>query len=300
MDMTNSNRVVLLDGYGVIYRSFYAVHGLTNARGEPTNALFALARFLLKFDADFPHQYGAFVLDKGRPAKRMVLLPTYKATRPPMPDDLRRQIAPIREWIEAAGWLILEEEGREADDLIAAVVEAREGREMLVVSQDKDLAQLVQPGVSLLAAGKKGEHQILGEREVGEKFGIPPAAVVDYLALVGDSADNVPGVQGVGPKTAAKLLEQFGSIRDMLANVQAIRNEKVREKIQAAGDVLARNRELVALDTALPVGWRGVDSLRRRAPDWGRLLAMARDHGLKSVESSLLKAQQEARSPSLF
>ncbi|OGV73962.1 MAG: hypothetical protein A3K19_22895 [Lentisphaerae bacterium RIFOXYB12_FULL_65_16] len=296
----SNDRIVLLDGYGHIYRSFYGVRELNNARGEPTNALFALSRFLLRFDQDFPHRYGAFVLDKGRPAKRMAALPTYKANRPPMPDDLRRQLAPIRDWVQAAGWAILEEEGREADDLIAAVVEARESHETLIVSQDKDLAQLVRPGVSLVLPGKKGEYDVLGEPGVREKFGIAPTAMVDYQMLVGDTSDNVPGVPGVGAKTAVKLLTEFGSVEALLANVDAIRNPAVREKIRVSAELLARNRQLVALDAQLPAGWTGVEALRRRSPDWDRLLAMARDNGFNSMVGTLEKARQDARSPSLF
>ena len=112
--MTNNGKIALLDGYAHIYRGFYAIRNLTNPRGEPINALYAIARLLLKLDHDLPHEYGAMVMDKGKPAKRLQLLPEYKATRPPMPPALRQQLPLIRDWVEAAGWSIIEEEGREA------------------------------------------------------------------------------------------------------------------------------------------------------------------------------------------
>jgi len=298
--MANNGVIVLVDGYAHIYRSFYAFSGLTNARGEPTNALFAMGRFMLKLDKDVPHEFGAVVMDKGKPARRLEMLPSYKATRAPMPDPLRDQIAPIREWIAACGWAILEQEGQEADDVIAAIVKAREGRQTVIVSHDKDLAQLVAPGVVLLTPGKKGESRRLDEPAVEAKFGVPPQAIVDYLAMVGDNVDNVPGIAGVGPKTAASLLVRFGSIDAMLANTDAIERESLREKVRNSAELLRRNRELVRLDEELPPEWTGLAGLRRREPDWDVLLDMARDNGFKSMLPTLEKARHDARNPTLF
>ena len=292
--------VILVDGYGQIYRSFYAIRELTGPNGEPTNALYGLVRFLLSLDGALPHDFGAFVLDKGKPRHRLELLPEYKAQRPPMPDALRRQIAPIRSWVLALGWPIIEEDGFEADDLIAAVVAARGGAEVLIVSHDKDLGQLVGPGVCLLQPGPKGALARWGRAEIMEKFGVPPEQIRDYLALVGDTVDNIPGVSGVGPKTAVTLLQRFGSVEGILAQVEQIERPAVRDAIATSRDLLQRNRRLVALDETLPPAWQGADSLRRRQPDWDALIGLARQVGFKSVISEFERRRQDERNPTLF
>lgn len=297
---TTPGRLILLDGYSHIYRSFYAIRELTNPRGEPVNALYAMCRFLFRVDQEFPHDFCAAVLDKGKSAKRLEVLPSYKGTRPPMPDPLRSQIPLIREWMTAWGWPMVEQEGQEADDLIAAIARAREGHETFILSHDKDLAQLVGQGVYMVIPGSKGSTIKLDPAGVEEKFGVPPEAIPDFLALVGDSVDNIPGVPGVGPKTAASLLNQFGSIDSMLGDLDAIERLSLRESIAASADVLRRNQELVALDATLPPGWEGVSTLRRREPDWDALFAIAQDHGFKSIVTALEKARFETRNPSLF
>jgi len=298
--MMNRNRLVLVDGYAHIYRSYYAIRELTNGRDEPVNALYGMARFLMKLDQTLPHDHGAVCMDKGKSVKRLEVLPSYKGTRPPMPDLLRFQIPLIRDWIVASGWPIVEEEGREADDLIGAVAQARAGKETYVITDDKDLAQLVEDGVWLVLPGKKGQSQHLDIDGVREKFGVPPEAIPDYLALVGDNVDNIPGVPGVGPKTATTLLTRFGSIDAMLEQVDAIERESLREKIRQSGDLLSRNMELVKLDLSLPEGWDGLETVRRGKPDWDSLLGMARDHEFKSLVTALEQARYDARNPTLF
>jgi len=294
-------RIVLIDGFAQIFRSFYAIPALTNSRGEPTNALYGMARFLLKLDEELPGDYGAFVLDCGRPARRMQLLPEYKANRPPMPDLLRAQVNPIREWCAAAGWEILVQEGHEADDLIAAIVKAREGLETAIISFDKDLAQLVTAdGVSVWLPAPKGKFEQMGPREVEDKFGVPPAAVRDYLALLGDSSDNIRGVDGVGAKTAAALLQQYGSIAALLEKLDTVGKAGLREKLAQSKALIQRNCDLVSLDLTLPEGWQGVNGIRRRTPDWEKLLAMARDNGFNSLQAVLNTARQAAQNPGLF
>jgi DNA polymerase-1 len=299
--MAKPDRLILVDGYAQIYRGFYAVRGLTNPAGEPSNALFAFARFLMTLQEEWQPAYAAVVFDKGKPKHRLEILPDYKATRPPMPDDLRRQLPAIREWIRASGWPLLEEEGREADDLLAAIVGAREGHETLIVSHDKDLGQLVSDdGVSQLVPGRKGGLDRLGPKQVEEKFGVPPEALRDYLALLGDSVDNIPGVPGVGPKTAAALLQQFGSIDVMLANAEKITTASLREKITRSAEILRRNQQLVSLCRDLPPDWHGLDALTWREPDWDKLLDIARTNGFKSLIPALEKARKAHRSPTLF
>jgi DNA polymerase-1 len=298
--MPAGDRIVLVDGYGQIYRSYYAIRGLTAPDGQPTNALYGVVRFLLNLDTALPHRFGALVLDKGKPRQRLELLPEYKATRPPMPELLRSQIAPIRTWARALGWPLLEAEGHEADDLIAAVVAACPGRELAILSHDKDLAQLIRPGVCLLQPGPKGTLAALGREEITAKFGIPPEQLRDYLALVGDSSDNIPGVAGVGAKTAAGLLNRFGSIAGILQHLSEIERPAIREALAGSVEILRRNCLLIALDETLPPTWQGLDDLRRGKPDWQALLALALESGFHSLTAELRRRQQDERNPTLF
>lgn len=297
-DATSS--LVLVDAYAQIYRCFFAIRGLTNSRGEPTNALFGIARFLLQLESNLPGQYGAFVFDKGKPEQRLTVLPAYKATRPPQPDDMRSQIPLIREWVQASGWHVLEEEGWEADDVIAAAVAHRGERTAYIVSSDKDLAQLVSGSVFLTVPRKKGVLEVMGPDEVKASYGVPPEAIGDYLALLGDSSDNIPGVPGVGPKTAVGLLEQFGSIDALMDDLDAVPRASLREKLENARDILDRNRQLVVLKSDLPPSWPGLSALERKEPDWDTLLRLARDNGFKSLIKGIAEARDRSRSPTLF
>ena len=298
--MADSSRIVLVDGYAQFYRSFFAIRGLTNSRGEPTNALFGFARFLLQMDDLLPATRGAVVIDKGLPAKRLEVLPSYKANRPPIPDDLKQQIPLILEWIETAGWTVLQEEGEEADDLMAGVVHHRRQYSVVMVSADKDLAQLVQPGVELAVPAKKSRLKRMGKEEVFEQFGVRPDQIADYLALVGDSSDNIPGVEGVGRKTAAKLLDRFDSIDGLMENLGEVSSDRIRGNLERAADDLKRNRRLVKLEPVLPGDWDGLDSLERKPPAWERLIEMARDQQFKSLVAPLQEAMDRDRNPTLF
>lgn len=292
--------IILLDGYAHVYRTFHAIRDLSDAQGEPTNALYGMVRLLLKLDEDMPSDLGVVAFDKGKCARRLAIRPEYKATRSPMPDALRQQVPAIREAVGLLGWPILEWEGREADDLIAGIVATRGDHPVRILSGDKDLAQLVAPGVTLTMPGGKGTWTDLGPEEVLAKYGVPPEALRDYLALVGDASDNIVGVPGVGAKTAAKLLAQFGSIDGILANLPSVGNPRVRQALADSPDRLRANRELTALQTELPPDWEAPAALRRRPPDWRGLLEMARLRGFKSLESLFLKRLDEARNPTLF
>ncbi len=301
MHEDGNSRVVLIDGYGQVYRAFYAIRELSNRRGDPTNALFGIARFLSALEKQTPHEYGAFVLDRGKPAARLELLPEYKATRSPMPEALLRQLPVIREWITASGWLVLEEEGWEADDLMAAAACAlRDSHEVWLVSRDKDLAQVVGGSVVQVVPGSKGRLERWGVEEVEAKFGVPPASLADYLALVGDNSDNIPGVPGVGAKTAAALLKQFGNIDNLLARLDEVQSPRLRDKLDQARDVLTRNRKLVTLGRELPPSWPGPAGLKRRPPDWDKLLSICEENDLHSLRKELIARRDAFRSPSLF
>lgn len=281
--MFTSPPLVLVDGYAMIFRGFYAMPVFTSPAGLPTNAIFAMARFFLAVEKHLPHAYGALTLDKGRCVRRTGLHPEYKAQRPPMPEELRVQMPGIRAWAEAAGWPLVEEEGVEADDLIAGIVRHREGHPVAIITHDKDLAQLVEDEVSILMPGPKESWHTLDRAGVVEKFGVPPEGIRDYLTLVGDTVDNIPGVVGVGPKTAVKLLAQFGSVEALLAAPEAVPSATLREKILASRELIGKNRELVQLHTELPHDWQGLSGIRKREPDLAKLVAFCKEYGFKSL-----------------
>lgn len=299
--MPKKNCLILIDAYSQIYRAFHALPRLTNERDEPTNALFGFARFLLFVDQEFDGAYGAVVFDKGAPAERLEILPSYKANRPPTPEDLEAQLPRIREWVRLAGWPLIEKEGVEADDLMAAAAEQNPDIEVHLISADKDVAQVLEHrNVTQWIPGAKGKLDRIGPAEVEEKFGVPPRLIPDYLALLGDSSDNIPGVPGVGKKTAAKLIQQFGPVEDILANLTAIESDRLRENLSNAAEDLERNKKLVILSAELPDECTRPDFLKRREPDWGKMLEMARDNNLKTLITALQKELHDRRSPTLF
>jgi len=289
----------LIDAYARIYRGYHALPPMSDSKGRPTSALFAMGKFLLSFEDEHHPEYGAVVYDLGEPKKRTALLPEYKANRAPMPDELREQLGAIREIVAAFGYPILEIEGREADDVLAALAAEFADFDVLVVSSDKDLAQIINDRVAMLVPERRGGGlSRRGVREVEEKFGIPPEKIVDYLALLGDSSDNIPGVPGVGAKTAASLLTEFGSIDGIYSNLDAVKREKIRESLRNSEAIARRNVELVRLDCSLPDdSWRDEKLLERRAPDWDALSRFAREYELKSLSKAFEERRGETHTP---
>ena len=287
------NRTLLLvDAYSQIYRGYYAVRSLSTAAGIPTNALFAMTKLLQKLQQEYRECDGAFVFDKGKCTARLELAPAYKANRPPMPEDLRCQIEPLREMIRAFGWPLVESEGVEADDLIGCAAVRMTDRKVLILSSDKDLSQLVNERVNMLVPDKDGKGLLIrDEAATLAKFGVPPSGIVDYLALIGDASDNIPGVEGVGPKTAAKLISEHGSLDAILANPEIVQRESLREKISAAKDILALNRKLITLNFEAPLDQASFD---KAAPDYGQIRALAERFELKSILKELDKIHPAA------
>jgi DNA polymerase-1 len=250
-------KLILIDGSSYLYRAFHALPPLSNARGEPTGALFGVVNMLratLKAKPD----YLAFVSDAPGPTFRDELYDQYKANRPPMPDDLRGQVEPMLAIVGALGFPILRVAGVEADDVIGTLaVQARElGIEVEVSTSDKDMAQLVGPRVTLV---NTMSNTVMDSDGVMEKFGVRPGQIIDFLALTGDTVDNVPGVPKCGPKTAAKWLAQFDSLDGVMANADKI-GGKIGESLRAALPQLPLSRELVTIktDVALEVGPTGL------------------------------------------
>jgi DNA polymerase-1 len=263
--------LLLVDGSSYLYRAFHALPDLRTAEGEPTGALRGFIGMLRTLRAQVPHDYCACVFDAKGKTFRDEIYPDYKAHRPPMPPDLAAQIAPIHEATAALGWPILEIEGIEADDVIGTLArEAQEkGVRTVISTGDKDLAQLVNEQVTLVNTMSNERLDIDG---VIGKFGVRPEQIVDYLTLVGDSVDNVPGVDKVGPKTAAKWLAEYGTLQAIVAHAGKI-GGKVGENLRAALDWLPTARKLVTVrtDGDLRAQVPHFDSLAVRPPDRERL-----------------------------
>ncbi len=247
-------RLVLIDGSSYLYRAFHALPPLSNAQGEPTGALFGIVNMLRGHIKERP-EYIAFVVDASGPTFRDDLDPQYKANRPPMPDDLRAQIEPMMQIVEALGLPILRVPGVEADDVIGtlAVQGADEGLAVTISTSDKDFAQLVRPGLALV--NTMSGSRLDSDAAVMEKFGVRAEQIVDFLSLMGDSVDNIPGVDKCGPKTAAKWLAEYGTLENVIAHADAIKG-KIGENLRTALPRLPLNRQLttIKLDVALDGG----------------------------------------------
>lgn len=302
-------RLLLVDGHYYAYRSFFAIQGLKNSKGEPTNAVFGFVKALRKMLADVKPDLVGVVWDAGLPERRMELLPSYKQQREETPGDLEVQFPVIEEAVAALGAHNLSLEGHEADDLIASyAAAAREAADDIVIAtNDKDIYALVGTNTRIYTTNKsdvgdsKDGFVLLGAEEVEAKWGVPPAQIPDVLALTGDSADNIPGVGGVGPKTAAKLVSEHGSTVAILDRPAAITNEKLREKIAAAAGRVRDNMELVRLDDELPLPVPPADL--KLSPDPAAMLAVAKKCEFRSLvaEYEKLSAKHSgARQGELF
>ena len=245
------SRLVLIDGSSYLYRAFHALPPLTNPQGEPTGALFGVVNMLRATLKEQP-AYAAFVVDAPGKTFRDDLYDQYKANRPPMPDDLRAQIEPMMAIVAALGFPILRVPGVEADDVIGtlAVQGAEAGLEVTISTGDKDFAQLVRPGVALVntMTGSRTDS----DAAVMDKFGVRADQIVDYLALMGDTVDNVPGVPKCGPKTAAKWLAEYGNLDGVIAAAPTMKG-KIGESLREAVGRLPLNRELVTIRTDVPL-----------------------------------------------
>ena len=246
--------LLLVDGHAYAYRSFYAIRHLNAPDGTPTNAIFGFIKAIKKMRERCRPTHIVVMWDGGLDEMRMEELPDYKSNRDPMPDDLETQLDLIVEWLEATGIKSICEEGREADDGIATLVRRAEnaGLPIVIASADKDFFQLIKPGIAMLNPNDKTETLWTGS-EVRAKTGVNPDQIVDWLSLVGDAVDEIPGVPGVGAKTAANLLNQFGSIESMYSQLDEIKSERIKKLLVGMSDNLARNQRLVKLLEDLPI-----------------------------------------------
>ena len=271
-------RLLLVDGSSYLYRAFHALPDLRNAQGEPTGAIYGMVNMLKLLRGEYHAEYCACVFDAKGKTFRDDLYADYKANRASMPEDLVRQIEPIHALVRALGWPLLMIEGVEADDVIGTLCKAASaaGVETIVSTGDKDLAQLVDDKVTLINTMSNERLDVAG---VKAKFGVGPELIIDYLSLMGDTVDNVPGVEKVGPKTAAKWLNEFGSLDAVIANAASIKGV-VGDNLRRALDWLPKGRELVTVKC--DVAGLTLDALKAPDEDADALRALYARHGLKT------------------
>ena len=300
MSAHDDSCLLLVDGSSYLYRAYHALPDLRNPAGEPTGAVRGMVAMLKKLREEFPSAHAACVFDAKGKTFRDDWYPEYKANRASMPEDLARQIAPIHAVVTLLGWPVLEIPGIEADDVIGTLARAAaaRGQQVIVSTGDKDLAQLVDAHVTLINTMSGERLDVAG---VTEKFGVPPERIVDYLTLVGDAVDNVPGVEKVGPKTAAKWIAEHGSLDGVMAAADAIKGV-AGENLRKALDWLPMGRRLVTVKTdcdlseALP-GWNGTaawDTLTWRETDRAALLAFYTHNDFRAWRNELESARAAA------
>ena len=256
-------KLLLIDGNYYAYRSFHAIRGLTNSQGQPTNAIFGFAKTVRRMLKDLRPDLAAVCWDQGLPARRTELQPDYKAHRPDMPAEMVPQLPFIHELVPKIGLHGVALPDTEADDLMASYCCAAHGQGMEVVlaTNDKDLLSLVEDDILVYSTAKadlaspEEQFTLLDPAAISKKWGVKPPCILDVLALSGDASDNIPGVPGVGPKTATTLIQTAGGLDELLADLPAVKNEKLRAKLTDAREQILQNREMVRLDTdlALPV-----------------------------------------------
>lgn len=281
-------RILIVDGHAYAYRAFYAIRSLSSPSGRPTNAVYGFIKMLAKMRATVNPSHLIVVWDGGLSAERRMALPEYKAQRPEMPVDLGTQLDEIGRYLTAANIAAFCGDGIEADDYIAFVTQAavRAGWEAVIASADKDFMQLVGSGVGLLNPNDKSET-IWGAEQVRAKTGVMPEQIVDWLSLLGDSVDNIPGVPGVGPKTATDLLQQFGSVDGLYARLSEVKSARIRQALQTAEADVRRNQSLVRLQAEVG-GEFPAEALAVKPADAGRLAELFREWGFRSLLAEVL------------
>ena len=288
--------LVLVDGSSYLYRAFHALPALTNSKGRPTGAAYGMTNMLKRLEAEVAPELAAVIFDAKGKTFRDDLYPEYKANRPPMPGELRAQIESIHALVRALGFPVLEVPGVEADDVIGTLAERGKeaGLDVLVSTGDKDMAQLVDDRVTMV---NTMDGAVLDAAGVKGKFGVPPGSIVDYLTLVGDTVDNVPGVPKVGPKTAAKWLAQYGTLENLVAHADEVKG-KVGENLRASVDRIPLSKKLVTILRDVPLDAGPLD-LELREPDVETLKALYGELEFKTWLGELLDADGEPAAEAL-
>ncbi|HEX3626032.1 MAG TPA: 5'-3' exonuclease H3TH domain-containing protein [Verrucomicrobiae bacterium] len=292
-------RLLIIDGHAYAYRAFHAIRELNSPAGEPTNAIYGFIKMVAKLRGTIAPTHWIVVWDGGLSAERLAALPEYKAQRPEMPDLMRPQLDEIGKYLGAARIASFLRDGIEADDVIACLARRAEKMEWatVIASSDKDFMQLVSRRVGLLNPHDKTEV-IWAAEQVRAKAGVEPGQIVDWLSLIGDNVDNISGVPGIGPKTAADLLKQFGTVEELFRRVDEVKSVRVRGALLSAKEVVLRNRELVRLHEVscdfLP------DDMAVKAPDAARLAPLYERWGFKSLLAALNDSVSRDRQGSLI
>ncbi len=273
-----SKSLLIIDGMAYFYRAFYAVRNISRSDGFATNAIFGFIRMLNRSIRDWQPSDLVVVFDGGLPKKRMELLPEYKANRPSMPEELRSQLAPLNEFLKVSNIHTIKIDLQEADDVIATIGKnyKSEYEEILVATGDKDMMQMIDDNIKMVTVS--GNPVKMGADEVKKKTGVYPDQIVDWLALVGDNADNIVGVPGVGPKTAAKILNDINALEPLEESVQRIENKKLCEKIADSINIIRRNIQLVSLDYDVELDDIDLSDLKVCQPDFNELVKFYQEY----------------------
>ncbi len=283
-------RIVLVDGSSYLYRAYYALPPLKSPKGEPTGAIYGFLRMISSLMKDLSPEYIAVVFDLPGKTFRHEKYQEYKANRKETPDDLKVQIPKIKELIKLWGIKILEIPGYEADDIIATLAKKgkEKGFEVVIVTPDKDMMQLVEEGIKIL---NPVNGEIFDREKVKEKYGIYPEQFVDYLAMIGDTVDNIIGVKGVGPKTAAKLLNEYGNLENILKNIDKLK-PKLQEAFNEAKERLKENIFLIKLKSDIPLDI-DIEDLKKEKADLQALKEEFEELGFKSLLKEIYKTKKE-------
>ncbi len=285
-----------MDGNSFCYRAFYAIPPLTNAKGEPTNAIYGFVTMMRKLVEGQKPDYLAVCFDRKEPTFRHEKYKDYKIHRKPMPEELVKQIEPIKEFCRLSNWALFEKAGYEADDVIGTLAERgeREGCQVFIVTGDKDAFQLVNERVKIFQPHK--DDLVYDTEKVKERFsGLGPDKVVDILALMGDASDNIPGVAGIGEKTAIKLIQEFGSVDGLLKNLEKLSSEKQRQKIKESVEDLKMSRMLATIDARVPleIDW---EKLQVVSPDNEGIAEFFRRYEFRALlKSAALQGEKEEK-----
>ena len=282
LKLNDPNNLILIDGSGYIFRAFYGLPPMTNPEGIPVNAVFGFTKMLLKLIDDLKPMYAAVIFDVARKTFRNEIYKDYKGNRSDPPEDLIPQFSIIRDATKAIGLPVVEMEGFEADDLIAtySTIAKNIKKKVIIISSDKDLMQLVDNDIILFDPMKQFW---INQEQVFEKFGVYPDRVIDVQSLAGDSSDNIPGVPGIGIKTAAELINQFDNLDQLLARASEIKQNKKRENLIQFADQARLSRSLVTLKKDVSVISTIDDFKINSSLDTKKLIPFLNSHGFKSL-----------------
>ncbi|HOJ43497.1 MAG TPA: 5'-3' exonuclease H3TH domain-containing protein, partial [Syntrophorhabdaceae bacterium] len=286
-----SKRLFLVDGHSYLYRAFFATPHLSNSMGLPTNAVYAFINMIRKLIKSQKPDILAVAFDSKAPSFREEIFKEYKAHRPPMPDNLSIQIPYVKKIISAMGFAILEKEGYEADDIIGTMVKQLEDIDVQIwiITGDKDMMQLVSDRVFIYDTMK---DVVIGIKEVKERFGIPPERIIDLLALTGDTSDNIPGVTGIGEKTAKELICEFGSLEDIYRNIDIIKKDAVKKKLINGKHSAFMSKALASIKTDCPIDINVIKEIRPE--DINTLRTLYRELDFLSLLNELIPHKGDA------